>query len=529
MKALTIVCLGLGLGVWACDDGAEPGGAGGAGGGDMRVPIGTVCDVEALAAQCPPGSLPIVDEALVEACDGALEVTDDSGAVTGVCRAQASCQFICNFSDPCRCGVDRVTADGVFCAECVTACGDARCEGAERPETCPIDCAERCPPDAERCNGNDREVCEDTGIWTRLTCRSDQRCITAVDPQTAGLSLCDTVVSQGGGVFHGLGAWHPVQVDDYDAVRFASGTLTFDPLVFLDDGRLLGLRDRRFVLGAPGEEPALLPGDAPSGVAAEYAVHGTRGQASQAFAVAQTRVAGGSVLSGQVRDVMTGGLRFLADFGGLPSTLNGLVDVTPGPWAISPDASAVAHAVSVPFGDEPRVTIIVWDAGTGDVRRLLRFRELDTGVPADALPAGLVFNADGSNLIAAYPKPDGSLLVVWDVEARRFARVFASGVSPGRGDGRLIGSRAGDDRLIWTSENHTDVWDLRAERLLLSQAHGPASVVFTPDGQSIIIGETQRRIDDATIDRMLPRAGRVLFDPQTPRVLIDTVIYGTGE
>lgn len=518
--------------IWGCDDGADSsgaggalGGAGGAGGSDMRVPLGTVCDVEALVAQCPPGSLPIVDEAQTQACDGTGELTNDSGAVTGVCRAAESCQFICNFSDPCRCGIDRITAEGVFCAECVTACGDARCEGIENPDSCPIDCAERCPPDAERCNGNDREVCEDNGLWTRLTCRSDQRCAFVADPQFAGLSLCDTVVSQGGGAFSGLGSWHPVVVDDYDPVRFAAGTVDFAPWVFLDDGRLLGLIGTDFVTALPGEAPESLPGDAPSGLPESYFLHSTSGILAATYAVSQTRIAGRF----QVWDLMTGGTRFLEDFGGFP-TGDMLVSITAGPWAISPDGSTVAHAISVPFGEEDRVTIITWDAATGMVRRLLRFRELDTGVPADALPLGLAFSADGANLVAAYPKSEGSLLVVWEVETRRFVQLFASEVAPrGRDVSRLVGSRAGNDRLAWTAGGDTEVWDLRAERRLQLFDRLSGSAVFTPDGLAVIIGAEQYSIETGAVERMLPRAGQVLFDPQLPRMLIDRVIFGTGD
>ncbi|MEZ4465488.1 MAG: hypothetical protein R3F43_13685 [bacterium] len=35
-----------------------------------------------------------------------------------VLRPGGQCIFACNFRDPCRCGVDRVTAEGVFCTDC---------------------------------------------------------------------------------------------------------------------------------------------------------------------------------------------------------------------------------------------------------------------------------------------------------------------------------------------------------------------------------------------------------------------------
>ena len=487
----------------------------------MRVPIGTVCDVEALTAQCPPGSLPIVDETRTAGCEGSVEITDDSGAVTGICGAAESCTFICNFSDPCRCGIERITADGVFCAECVTACGDARCEGAENPESCPIDCAERCPPDAERCNGNDREVCEDNGVWTRLTCRTDQRCIFAPDPVAKGVSLCETSVSQGGGAFNGLGSWHPVEVDDYAPARFILADVGFEPVAFMDDGRVLGRDDDGQFLYADLTDPETPQiEELPTREQGALHLHSTTGILASVFATSRTRMVGRF----QVWDLQSGGTRFLEDFGGFP-TGQDVAQVQSGPWAISPDGSTVAFAISVPFDGENRTSIIIWNAADGQVVRLMRFAEADTGVPDGALPAGLVFSADGSNLVAMYGKAEGSLLVVWDVASGRFSRLFASTITPQRGATRFVGSRAGDSRVAVFDGRDGEVWDLMGQQRLLAFRQPGDTVVFTPDGASIVVGTEQLRVSDGAIERSWTGPAP-LFDPLTPRAFVGRLLLG---
>lgn len=520
-----IVCGGL-----ACETSSPgiggAGGGGAAGGAGGAPPIGAVCDVDTLAAQCPPGSLPIVDEAQTRSCERDAEITDDSGAITGVCRAREACTFICNFSDPCRCGIDRITNEGVFCAECTTACGNAICEGGENPEICPIDCAERCPPDAERCNGNDREVCEDTGLWTRLTCREDQRCIVAADPVVQALTLCETRVSQGGGVFDGMGSWYPVQVDDYSAARFSIAGLPqgTTPLIFLDDGRLLGIQDGVFVtldLSDPQAPtvtnlPTRLPGN---GAQIRRLNTGPFDVSALGYVVSQTRLAGGD-LFGKVWDIESGGLRTLVDFGGYPTNYQGLVGIRRGPWAISPDASKVAFALGVPFDDALRVSIIVWNAETGQVHRVLRLSEPGSGVDPEAVPTGLHFNADGSSLVALYPNAAGSLMVIWDVAARRYARLIQSTVS----NAGIAASRAGDSRVLISDGRQIEVWDLMAEARLASTRQDGQFFGFLPDGETLYVDAVQLAVEGGAAG-MLP-ASDPLFDPIEPRIIADGLIFG---
>lgn len=504
-----------------CDDG--DGGALGDGGleGDMRPPIGSVCDIENLTAQCPPGSLPIVDEERVRVCDSETEVTTDGGTVTGVCRTREACTFICNFSDPCPCGIARITDEGVFCAECVTACGDAKCQGAEDPERCPIDCAERCPADAERCNGDHREVCEDTGLWTTLTCRSDQRCTFAPDPVNAGITLCETRVGSGGGTFPGLGRWHPVGDVDYAAVRFPAADLPVLPMAFQDDGRLLALEAaaQRLVHLDPAEPATLtqIGGALPTTIESRFGLHRAAG-----FAVARGRYAG----QDQVWDLDdAAGTRLLADFGGLPTSINDLTGLTRGQWAISPDGDTVAHALSVGFDGRVFTTIIIWDARTGEVRTLLRYAEPQFGVEQGDLPEFLALNGDGTGLVAGYPQADGILLIRWDIAARQHARPILSTIM---NPTQFALSRAGDDRLAISNGRRTVVWDLGAEQRLAVIEQGSDHIAFTPDGRSIVIGDTQFGVADGQMERELPGDGAVLFDPTAPRLVVGRRIYDEG-
>jgi len=139
----------------------------------------STCDVAALAAQCPPGSTPLLGEAAASRCRLASESVGgyESGFDAGVCQGQGSCVVACNFDNPCECGVERVTNEGVFCIDCREAatCGNAICEGGETPENCPIDCAPRCETDAQRCNGATVEVCMG-GSWRPDACRPGESC-----------------------------------------------------------------------------------------------------------------------------------------------------------------------------------------------------------------------------------------------------------------------------------------------------------------------------------------------------------------
>lgn len=140
---------------------------------------GATCEEAALALQCPPGSMPLVGAQARDLCAAGVEVVGTEGEITGRCLSEQSCQVVCRFDDPCRCGVDRITEEGVFCTPCegALACGDGICAGGEDPATCPEDCGPRCAAGQQRCNGVLREECSLQGRYERLACPAGEVCV----------------------------------------------------------------------------------------------------------------------------------------------------------------------------------------------------------------------------------------------------------------------------------------------------------------------------------------------------------------
>ena len=161
--------------------------------------VGESCAESDLIAQCPPGSNPILGATAESMCEASasIDVTTESGSVSGRCFGSGTCRVVCQFASPCKCGVDSVTHDGVFCTPCdeASACGNGICEGGEDPQTCPEDCNAACQPNEERCQGTDRQSCDGTGHWMTLACPTDTVC----QPQRDGTTLCvrDDVFSGG--------------------------------------------------------------------------------------------------------------------------------------------------------------------------------------------------------------------------------------------------------------------------------------------------------------------------------------------
>ncbi len=154
--------------------------------------VATECVKSDLIAQCPPGSDPRLDAAAASKCEAAGDanlITQD-GSITGSCVGEGTCSVLCQFLVPCECGVDMITDQGVFCADCAaqTACGNDECEAGESPDSCPIDCGAVCTPGNERCNGNARQICNLNGRFDTVDCPDDERC--AVDPGDATKTLC---------------------------------------------------------------------------------------------------------------------------------------------------------------------------------------------------------------------------------------------------------------------------------------------------------------------------------------------------
>lgn len=153
--------------------------------GTAGTEAGSSCSRGTLIAQCPPGSDPRLDATAVSACEAAGELNrvEREGAVTGSCEGSGECVVLCRFAVPCDCGVESVMDDGIVCTDCTAqaACGHGECEGGEDPESCPIDCAGALTAGAERRNGDDREICENNGMWSLAACPDNQVCAPAED------------------------------------------------------------------------------------------------------------------------------------------------------------------------------------------------------------------------------------------------------------------------------------------------------------------------------------------------------------
>ncbi|MCC6624904.1 MAG: putative metal-binding motif-containing protein [Deltaproteobacteria bacterium] len=156
------------------------------------------CVAADLVGQCPVGSNPVLGAQAEASCGGSFElkVVTESGAATGQCSSNGSCEFLCQYTTPCSCGVATLSRDQIVCAECQDqSCGDGRCEGTERPtcepgqagcfpcledcggatcgdgdctgsespESCPQDCQDVCIPSSKVCIGTILQVCSADG------------------------------------------------------------------------------------------------------------------------------------------------------------------------------------------------------------------------------------------------------------------------------------------------------------------------------------------------------------------------------
>lgn len=462
----------------------------------------TACDSLALAAQCPPGSNPTV---LVSGCVEGAEFTDADGQTTGFCARQGECLFACNFESPCRCGIDRITVEGVFCTDCreAAACGDAQCDRGESAQSCPIDCGEICVPDNERCDGNVRQECEETGRWASLRCRRDQQC--EFDAQSGQvLTVCQTRISQAGGTYLGFGAQEIPVEGDPAAIRFRQASFEGDGVRFVSGGtRVLVKRDRFVVIDpagvAPDRETNIVPGFqlaiSPNRVAV-----GRRWPRLGAFFEDTDRT-----VEPMVHD------RAVAEYGAVALSEND-------------EVLAATFAVGLPGGDLEAV-LGIWNAVDGSLSHLVRY--VDPEVVSNSRAAeAIALSRTGEMAVEARP---GGIVLVWNVGERRYARILRTNVGLVE---RMVVSPAGDDGLLIGGTTGSEYWLLaNNEPDLQWREAGEATraIAIAPDGSVVAVGtRSGTALRDATTGRLLftfAETGALDFDPRGGRLLVGSAIY----
>jgi|GEM_PF-1335884 len=209
----------LSLGLAACPDATQ---------------VADQCVAADLIGQCPVGSNPVLGAEASSSCGGEFNanIVTEEGSATGQCGSNGTCQFLCQFSEPCTCGVATISKESIVCSECQDqSCGDGRCEGTERafcepgqagcfaceedcagptcgdgdctgtenPQSCPQDCAATCTPDASVCIGTRVSKCAADGHTSvEFDCATvGQACSVGacVAPNVCGNGICDGVES----------------------------------------------------------------------------------------------------------------------------------------------------------------------------------------------------------------------------------------------------------------------------------------------------------------------------------------------
>lgn len=442
-----------------------------------------------LIAQCPPGSQPEVVAAGTAECAG--QVIDAAGAVAGICEADDGCILFCNFSNPCTCGLDRVTTEGVFCAPCATACGNGTCEGGEDPTSCPEDCGDVCAPGAQRCSGDVREVCQPNGDWDPAACRADQSCAEA-----PGRTFCQTRLSPDGGTWVAPTGTPFAGDGDPTTIRFQAARLmctgTCQALRFVEGGaRLLIKNQQAFGLLDPATNTFEDAG---------FSVLG-------AFAVTENHI--GTAARQPVVIDRSRRTTFTAD-----AIVDDTTALTPGGVALSADGTELAVAMAV----EGAPLVATWDTGEGEARHLLRFVDDDVA-PAQA--TALAFSPGGALLAEGRP---GGLVVLWNVAEGRYIHLIQTDLSTITA---LTFPPTGEPTLLVAGEA-LELWDLEAPARRW-RAGNPANFIdISPDGLTIATsgeGIILRRLFDGGEIRTLDGAGPVHFAPDGRRLLAGDLIF----
>ncbi len=166
-----VLCLSLCLG---CDSLSSPKDA---------VQVANACVEADLISACPVGTSPNLKAQADATCNSSgsvhIETIQESGGgeVKNVCVGSGTCQVVCELFMPCKNGIKSITKESIECQiEATAVCGNQSCEVGESQESCPRDCAGDCIPLEERCNGLNREYCNQRGIWEALNCLETEKC-----------------------------------------------------------------------------------------------------------------------------------------------------------------------------------------------------------------------------------------------------------------------------------------------------------------------------------------------------------------
>jgi hypothetical protein len=469
-------------------------------GGPLDAAPPSPCQSLDLAAQCPVGSNPRV---LTEGCVEGSEITGENGETTGVCAREGECLFICDFQDPCPCGIDAITREGIECTPCseAAACGDAVCDRGENPQTCAVDCGEICVADAERCLGDARQECDENGRWSTLACRDDQIC--QFGP-AAGLvvTVCQTRISRGGGTFPGFGQQATLVVGDSTAIRFRERSLGRLGLRFIEEGaRVLVIENGRLARLDP---TGALP------------IETTNIVVDPRSAYSPTR----SARPGRWPQLSD----FFADTGrNVEAMVHDGADAVAGGVGLSADDRWLGAAFAVGLRGGTREAVLgIWRTADGQLDRLLRF--VDDAVVEGQTPASAVaLSPNGEVALEARP---GGLLLVWNLAEGRYVHLIQTEVGQVQ---HIIPSVAGDDQLLVAGDLGAELWALTPMPQRRWRRPGAVqAAALAPDSRAVALGVDGGTVlldDEGSEITTFATGGALDFDPRGGRLLVGEVIY----
>jgi hypothetical protein len=513
------------------------GGADGSDGSDATAPgtsgvnTGISCAESDLIAQCPLGSSPDLSAEATSACNGQVDflLSGDGGGVHATCKGKSECLVVCQFASPCLCGVVSVTREAIVCVDCATAsaCGNARCEGGEDQNTCPVDCAAVCPQGTRRCNGRDREDCNAQGSWETVTCRPDQACEVG-----AGGVACQANLNPSGGTFPGTGFSDARLPYDPADIYFAEAELSVNlqtgngclPLAFIDESHVLcETGNIMAIYGTDGAPPEALPiNAAPLFTAADLP-----------WILTPTRQP--EIFNLETRQKRTA-----------EAVVDDVTDLKWGPAAV--DAQHKRGAVAFAAAGEPFIAL--YDLESGRIETMLRYAQTGQTTPA----TGLDFSPDGQLLAEVR---DQGLCIVWNVAERKHTRLINLEWDPNGFPihGQHVAFTRGEGPYLLISHaSGVELWDLeenarlRVAGGLQGRSNLSGHFSLSPDGRIVSAYgpdsgfglyylntfEHIRSLNALPINISVPGSGPQstmygLFSPDGRRFALGSVIYASYE